>query len=231
MTPKIARSAVQAARVGHRRRPGGHAGTVSLPLLLALAVALALTGCSGGSGGAVDTSPPPIRTAPTSEPSTPPATPSSAAADGPATSPTPVASPTAPITATRRKVTRPAGARDPDVATCIAVADLLLDVIRDKIWLATTRDEQVAGLVEVGELAAHNGQQLRKARNTWRADGYPAGFPVVHDLDRLIDLYGQVYKAGQTGDVEAVPGLYTRIEIARKQINADLNSAKLCQAS
>jgi hypothetical protein len=203
-------------RTPSRRTPS----RVRLPALLC-GVAITLAGCSSSGGPGAGTS-----TATGSGPaSVPGSTPASAGA--PASSP--VMSPTAAPSVTKRKVTRPAGARTPDFADCTGTTSFVTSLIEREIFAQLDRAAQTAALTTIGKVATSDKRTISKARRGWVADGYPAGFAVVQDLDGYLDAYTALERAGAAGDVDAVPGIYLHIKSLDEQFDNDVNSAGLCQ--
>lgn len=197
----------------HRRRPGRRAHGARLPVLSALAATVLVAGCSS-SGVAAPTSTP----APGSR--TQPAT---------ATSPEPIGLPVqASPTPVKRTITRPAGAKMVDFATCIAPVTVVPDALRSQIFNSSDRGEQQAQLSQLPQLVNPQLHDVRKARATWLADGYPPHFAVVRDLDGFIAVYEQFLKAARSRNLDAVPGLYLRLLKVNAQYGADAGNS-VCQ--
>jgi hypothetical protein len=198
----------------HRRRPGRRAHGACLPVLSTLAAALLAAGCGSSSGGR----------APSSS-----ATPGSRTSSATASSPEPIGLPVqASPTPVERAITRPPGAKIVDFATCIAPATVVPDALRSQIFNSSDRAEQQSQLSQLPQLVGPQLHDVRKARTTWLADGYPAGFPVVRDLDGFIAVYEQFLKVARTGNLDAVPGLYLRLVKVNAQYGADAGNS-VCQ--
>lgn len=203
----------------HRRRPGRHARAACLPVTTALLGVALTAGCSGSGGAAPPRSSPHSTTSPGSTPTSTAAPPSQAPVGLPVGSPTPI----------KRSVTRPAGAKIVDYRTCTDPAGYLVDLyLKNEVFSQSDRTLQDQQLADIGGLL---GPQLRKtqhARATWLADGYPASFPVVRDLDGLISVYDKLHKAARTKDLDAVPHLYTELMTVDAQYRTDANN-RVCQ--
>lgn len=193
----------------HRRRPGGHAHRVCLPVTTAMLGLALVAGCSSGSGAAPTSNPPATSQQPVS---TPPTT----------ASQTPVGLPIAPSpTPIDRKITRPPGAPPIDAHTCDVGIDAMEPFLKQVFFTAPTLSLQLIQLRGAGRLAATERRRVEKARRVWLRDGYPPSFPVVRDLDTYIDIYNKIIAAAKARNLNPLPDLYLRLQKVEAQYGVD----------
>ncbi|HZC69206.1 MAG TPA: hypothetical protein VE442_00790 [Jatrophihabitans sp.] len=185
---------------------------VRLPGTIAL-LGLALVGGCTSSGGATPSSPPPS----TSSQSV--TTPSDTPIALPAGSPTPA----------ERTLHRPAGATIVSFHTCITPSNIVILYIKNQIFGTGELDLQLSQLPGAGRLAGSERRRIGKARKTWLADGYPAKFPMVRELDSLIEIYTKIIAAAKAKNLDPLPDLYVRLEKVDGQYSADTGSPSVCE--
>jgi hypothetical protein len=145
-------------------------------------------------------------------------------------SPGPVGLPVQPSpTPIKRTLRRPAGAKVVDFGTCIAPTNVVGLYLKQQILEAPQRSIQEMQLADLPTLLNSEFRNVRKAHATWLADGYPAGFPVVKDIDGFIAVYSKLQNAVRTKDLEAVPTLYLRLTKVIAQYDADAGAPVCAQ--
>jgi hypothetical protein len=102
------------------------------------------------------------------------------------------------------------------------------EYLRKQIFDNGDRSVQEQQFAHIGDLVTPQLKTVRQARSTWLADGYPASFPVVRDLDDYIAIYEKFLKAAKTDDLDAVPHLHTELNKINAQYNADADE-RVCK--
>lgn len=203
-----------------RRRPGRHVRAACLPATTALLGLALVAGCSSSSGAAPTTAPPSPSSAPPTSTASAPTTPSE----------TPVALPVTPSpTPVERKISRPAGAKIVDFRTCITPSNIVILFLQNQVFAAPDLTAQLIQLDGAGRLAAAERKRIEKARRVWLRDGYPAGFPIVRELDNFIDIYTKINAAAKARNVDPLPRLYLRLLKVDAQYGADSGSRSVCE--
>jgi hypothetical protein len=195
----------------YRRRPGGRVRAMRLPVLSAfLGVGLA-TGCSSsGPGGSPSSS--------HGSTGASAAAVTSPVSAGPSLITLPLGASPAPV---KRTLTRPPGAKVVDFSTCIDPTNIVLLYLERQIFDADDVRTQLQQLANIDGLLNPELKLIRKARATWLADGYPADFPTVKELDGYISIYGQLHTAAAQRDLTPVPRLYRELQKVDGQYGAD----------
>jgi hypothetical protein len=197
----------------YRRRSGGRGRAMRLPVVSGLGVLCVVglaTGCSSsGPGGSPSSG---------HGSSTSAAAVTSAVSAGPSLITLPLGASPAPV---NRTLTRPPGAKVVDIATCIKPTNIVLLYLDRQIFGADDVTRQLQQLENIDGLLTPELKLIRQARATWLADGYPADFPTVKELDGYISIYGQLHTAAARRDLSPVPRLYRDLQKVDGQYAAD----------
>jgi hypothetical protein len=81
--------------------------------------------------------------------------------------------------------------------------------------LAFLKTQMVDGVEKYGIVPAE------KERAAWLAAGYGKNFATVRDIDIALQYLQKIKSAAQSGDLDAMPALYTGVAKAIAQLQAD----------
>lgn len=190
---------------------------------MAALATVVLAGCGSSGGAPVSTS---TSAATTPDPSSPVA--SVVSTSSVAAPPTAVGLPTQSPSVVERHLARPAGARAVDFATCAAPAGVVLLYMKNQIFASGIRAVQLTQLPGLARLADQDHSAVAKARRTFLADGYPASFPIVHDLDAILAADAAVARDARATRLDAMPNDYVARSTADAQYGHDTRSPSIC---
>jgi hypothetical protein len=195
-----------------RRRPGRRVRAMRRPGLCSFGVLCVVglaTGCSSSGPGGSPSS---------GSASTSAAAVTSPVSAGPSLITLPLGASPAPV---NRTLTRPPGAKVVDIETCIKPTNIVLLYLQQQIFGADDVAVQLQQLESIDGLLNPQLKLIRQARATWLADGYPAGFATVKELDAYISIYEQLHTAAARRDLTPVPRLYRELQKVDGQYAAD----------